>query len=421
MTDTYAAIGTSGLLQYNGRVAEEYLRELQGVRWQRVLREITSQDPTVGAALFAIEMLIRQVVFEVVPASDDPADHDTAEFIEACMSSMHGTWPETLAEILSFLPHGHVELEIVYAKRADGRIGWECWGVRSQETIDRWEFDDGGRAVGFWQIAPPKYQQTYIPLEKCLHLRTTSRKGNPEGRSVLRNAYRPWYFKQNIENVEGIGIERDLAGFPVVRIPAAVINKAGADYTAWKNVATNIRRDEQEGLVIPSDLYQGTSIPQYSVELLSTGGSRAFDTDAIIGRYNAQIAMSLLADFIVLGHEKVGSFALSSSKTELFGVALGAFLETICEGIKKQCFQRLLALNGIPAERCPTLQHGDIETADLGVLGTFVQQITGAGVAMTDPIARWLLEQAGIPVPAESEADDASEPPEPPQTGEQDA
>ena len=31
---------------------------------------------------------------------------------------------------------------------------------------------------------------------QALLFRTKSRKDNPEGRSILRNAYRPWYFKE---------------------------------------------------------------------------------------------------------------------------------------------------------------------------------------------------------------------------------
>ncbi|MGI6498023.1 MAG: hypothetical protein ACOX0U_04265 [Oscillospiraceae bacterium] len=49
--------------------------------------------------------------------------------------------------------------------------------------------------------------------------RTKSRKGSPEGRSILRNAYRSWYFKRRIQEIEGIGIERDLAGFPTLTAP----------------------------------------------------------------------------------------------------------------------------------------------------------------------------------------------------------
>ena len=43
-----------------------------------------------------------------------------------------------------------------------------------------------------------------------------------------------------------------------------------------------------------------------------------FDTNAIINRYNSQIAMTVLADFLTIGHEGGGSFALSSNKYSMF-------------------------------------------------------------------------------------------------------
>ena len=46
-------------------------------------------------------------------------------------------------------------------------------------------------------------------------------------------------------------------------------------------------------------------------------------TGPIIERHSRHIAMTAMADFILLGHEAVGSFALADSKTDLFGVALG--------------------------------------------------------------------------------------------------
>ena len=42
----------------------------------------------------------------------------------------------------------------------------------------------------------------------------SARGDNPEGRSILRNAYFSWYFEKKIAEIEGIGIARDLAGLP---------------------------------------------------------------------------------------------------------------------------------------------------------------------------------------------------------------
>ncbi|GHU46824.1 hypothetical protein FACS1894120_4270 [Clostridia bacterium] len=139
-----------------------------------------------------------------------------------------------------------------------------------------------------------------------------------------------------------------------------------------------MRRDQQEGVLLP---------PGWDFNLLSTGGKRQFDTNAIIERHDNRIAMTVLADFVLLGHEKVGSFALSSDKTELFGIALGAFLDLICEVFSNQAIPRLIDINGDAFKGItgyPQLIHGDIETQDLGKLGTFIKDMVSIGAITPD-------------------------------------
>ena len=238
-------LGSTGLKRFHGRIYEEYLRELQGERWRRTIQEMIN-DPLVASELFAIEMLIRQVPWQVEPFEEENADDaEVSEFVDGCFHDMSISWTDMVAEILTMLPFGWSYFELVYKIRGgdnanpqrrshynDGRIGWRKWGIRSQDTLWRWEFDDDGGIQGLWQYPPPTYELTYIPIDKALLFRTAVRKGNPEGRSVLRSAYRAWYFRRNIENIEGIGIERDLAGLPVAYVPPELLSSAStSDHT----------------------------------------------------------------------------------------------------------------------------------------------------------------------------------------------
>ena len=225
--------GRIGQKRYSGVFFEEFLPELRGSRGAAIYKEMADNDDVIGAILFAIENLIRQAEFTVSPGGKKPEDKEAAEFVEDCMNDMNGqTWTDTISEILSFLTYGWSVHEIVYKRRMgknkdprlnskydDGLIGWRKLAIRSQETLWRWEYDENDELVGLSQIAPPDYLVRTIPLEKCLHFRTSSRKNNPEGRSILRNAYRSWYFKKHLQEVEGIGIERDLAGRHVLQPP----------------------------------------------------------------------------------------------------------------------------------------------------------------------------------------------------------
>jgi hypothetical protein len=413
----FAEIGSSGLVQYSGIIQEEFLRDLTGLRWRRIVKEMSSNDPVVAAMFFAIEMLTRQVTWDVQSAADDNVANEGADFVRGCLDDMSTSWKDTLAEILSFLPWGWSYHEQVYKQRTgesndpskrskfnDGRIGWRKWPLRSQDSLDRWDFDENGGVQAMVQNAPPKYQTVSIPIDKALLFRTSSHKNNPEGRSLLRSCYRPWFFKTRIENFEGIGIERDLAGLPIMRIPAdylaidADANKA-AIAAMCREIVTSVRANEQGGVLIPSDPFPDTSVPMFVFELVSTGSRRQFDTNQIITRKNQEILMTLMADFLMLGQQQVGSFALSSDKTGLFATALGTFLDSICEVINRHAIPRLTRLNAFPPEANPTLTHGDIESVDLGELGQFIANLSGARVSLTPEQLAYIEKQAGLPVP----------------------
>lgn len=404
-------IGRIGVKRYGGRFYEEFLPELQGINGVRVYEEMSENDDVIGAILFAIKMLIRQCDWSVQPSGSEEVDKKSAEFVESCLHDMSMTWTDTISEILSFLTFGWSVHEIVYKRRmgrkkdsrldskySDGLIGWQKLPIRSQESLYQWEYDNEDNLTGFTQIPAPSFKMITIPIEKLLLFRTESRKDNPEGRSILRNAYRSWYFKKRICEIEGIGIERDLAGFPVLIAPEKIDiwNTENPEMLALRaacdNLIKNIRRDSAEGITLPAD---------WKLELVSTGSRRQFDTSAIIERYDTRIAMTALADFIFLGHQSTGSWALSSDKTELFAMAIGAYLDIICEVFNRKAIPQLLNINGSYFDGLtdyPKLIHGDVETQDLDKLGAFVEKMTGTGIITPDEgIEDYLRRQAGLP------------------------
>ena len=379
---------------------EEFLPELRGTKGVQAYTEMAENDATVGAILYAIEMLMRQCKFHVEPQGKSEKDKEAAEFVESCMNDMERTWADTLSEILSFMTYGWSYHEIVYKRRigkttspitnskyTDGLIGWRKLPIRSQDTLYGWEYKDGtDELVGMTQAPPPTFEHITIPIDKALHFRTRSRKDNPEGRSILRTAYRAHYFKKRIEEIEGIGIERDLAGFPVLYAPADVDiwsddPESVAALARAEAIVTGIRRDQREGLVAPGG--EGG----WKLELLSSGSRRQFDTNAIIDRYDKRIATSVLADFVLLGQQSVGSFALADSKTKIFALAIGTYLDIICEVFNNQGIPRLIDINGDHFKGItdyPKMIHGDIEEPDLQQFASFVKEMVAAGIIVPD-------------------------------------
>lgn len=418
----FSRTGISGLTRYGAisRIYEEFLRELQGPQGMKSYREMLDNDPIIGAIMFAANHLCRKVSFKFKPVDSSPQAKYVADFCGgAIFDDMESAWPDTLSEILTMLPFGWSLLEwrlkrrlgmqhgrpsliapdlntyrsdgqgfpdpvTVPSRFSDGLIGFRSWSLRSQETLYMWEFDEDSRATVMEQMAPPDYQIRRIPLSKAFLFRTQVAKNNPEGRSMLRNAWTSYYMKKNLQIFEGIGIERDLAGYPSIQIAQPdpsrglyvpdVFNPKDADMVAMlsalKQMVTSVRRDEQEGLVLPW---------WAEFKLISTGSRRAMTTNDIIARYDQRMAMSVMADFIMLGHEAVGSKALAATKISLFTSALSSFLDTVCAITNRQAVPILLMYNGFPQELAPSMEHGDIENVNLQELGDFIAKCTSAG------------------------------------------
>ena len=231
-------LGSTGLLRHGGLVAEEFLSQLSGTRGVKIYREMADNDPIVGSLLFVIDMMLRRVSWHVEPDSASvEEDAAAAAFTRECMQDMSTSWEDLISEIMSMLTFGWSYHEVVYKKRegdvrdpkrrskyVDGRYGWRKLPIRGQDTLQEWEFDESGGIRSMTQQAPPDYRTVKIPLGRALLFRTRTHKGNPEGRSILRSAYRPWYFKRRIEEIEGMGIERDLAGLPVMWVPPELLD-----------------------------------------------------------------------------------------------------------------------------------------------------------------------------------------------------
>jgi hypothetical protein len=416
-------LGVSGLQYSSGIVTEEFLTDLQGTSAAKIYREMRDNDPVIGAMMFAVEMMIRQAEWEVKPV--EGVTDEQVEFLEGAFDDMSHTWQDALSEILSMLTFGYAPMEVIYKFRRglsddskersqfdDGKIGWRKFALRSQESVEEWVFDDTGGIQGLIQADPNAFKKITIPIDKFILFRTTSFKNNPEGRSVLRNSYRSWFFKKRIEEIEGIGIERDLAGLPIAWVPPEWLADSpnptqAASLENIKNIVRNVRRDEMEGIILPSVMHPSTGERVIDFKLLSTGGRRQFNTTEIIQRYDQRIAMTLMADFIILGHDAVGSFALASTKTDMFSSAVNAILDTIADTINRHAVPKLFELNN-EEPPFPVFTHTGVEANTLDTISEYVKRLSESGISFTDDETQlFLREQAGMPAVVNEPEDQA--------------
>ena len=414
--------GVSGLLRTTGvgYLFEEWNRDLSTHRAKQVYREMRDNDAVIGSMFFAIEMILRRAEWRVEPAPGAKGKQ-YAEFLEQCLEDMSHTFEDFVAECVSMFAFGFALFETVYKRRQgpdgrkaskhdDGLIGWRKFAPRAQESILYWCWDDEGGLQGAVQLAAPEYHTVPIPIEKLLLFRTTSLKNSPEGRSLLRNCYRSWFYKRRIEEVEGIGIERDLCGIPVLHASAEALAQMGGQNAA-QQLVRNIRVDDQMGVVLPL-AYDDKGNSLVTLELLKTAGGKQTDPSATIARYNADMLNTVLAGFVQFGQGPTGSRALHMSATQIFSLAIGAFMDSVAAIINRIAVPRLMALNKMDPKFAPQMKAGEIGVRDLEELADFVQKLSAGGLTFFDrPTANYLRKAARLPEEPEGEEGGPAQPP----------
>jgi hypothetical protein len=366
-------------------------------------------DSTIGAVMYATEQVLRDVDLHVVPANDSPAAKREAEYVQSVLDDMEHTLDDHVAEALSSLSYGFAWFEIVYKRRVgpsetnpkkkskytDGRMGIRKIAIRAPWTISRFEVDkQSGAVLGIYQEG--SYAGTnkhFIPSRKSLYYRTTSINGDPAGRSILRNAYTSYQYLNNLQAIEAIAVERELAGIPVARIPSEYLSAdatpAQAAFVAnLQQILRDVKFNEQGYIITPSDTYPDsngspTNIRLVDVELMSSSGSRNIEIDPIVRRYQHDIARSVLSEFLMLGSQG-GSYALSKSKTDLFLRALESYIQSIVDVLNKQLIESLWELNGLDYSLMPTIKAGDVAPHDLREIAGFLRNLNGADINVSN-------------------------------------
>jgi|SRR3990167_2887701 len=411
--DLFTQRSVSALIRHGGDVAEDYLRELNGYRAVQLYKEM-GNNPIVAATLSAMKMTLRRVKWFAV-SENDKQSTEAKDFLDQCMHDMSLSWSDFIDQGMSMLQYGFAPFESVYKIRrgpglrpgprtprsrySDGRIGWKKFAFIGQDTLaqgNAWIFDEKDGSLRGLNQRPPiggtfiSQSVIPIPIEKMILFRTTTERDNPEGRSVLRAMYSSWYYAKNLEEIEAIATERMGAGFPTFYLGDDVSkgNTSDAEIQEYRRMGRNIRIDEQMSLVIPhKKMGTGNSQNDNGVlfEFTAPPMRSAVDFGAIIQRHEKRMAMVGLAQFIHLGMDQQGSQALATVTTDFFQLAVAAWADSIKDTINRFLVDPLFMLNPeFGVEDHPIVDHSDISTPDLKVVGDYINKTVGAQVITPD-------------------------------------
>ncbi len=407
--DPETAIVTLGIpLRYNRAyslfIDDPLFQELRGPRADRTMQRMLA-DPIIAGTVERTSLFLRAADWDVKPASDAPLDVAWSTFVNDNFQNLTGGWRSTVAHMADAIAWGFSLHEVLFEVTGNA-VMWADFSPREQRTVRSWYVDPGtGRLKSVVQITD-RGLSLPIPAWKLLHFRTHPASGRPEGRSLVRNAFLPWTDKQELRRITKLGLRRDFTGVAVMEVPPKILSKGAtatesAALTQAEALVRDFERDEREGIIMPSSKNLDGTESGWKFALVQSAGRRAIDLEAMFASLNRDILIALLSEYILLGHERVGSMALASVKTNLFGRAVTSWLDMIEELLLHKALPVLQAFNPqFAGAQMPIITHGQIDEVPLDILGTFLQAVAAGGLITPDPqLEETLRKRADLPVP----------------------
>lgn len=391
-------LGDSGTRMLHGIITEEYLPNLQGLQGIKVYDEMRKSDGTVRAAMLVTSLPIRRAQWFVNPAIEkDQEAEDIASFVEhALFDWLDISWEDFVRQALLMLPFGVMPFEKVYTtKDHEGKtyVTLEKLAPRLPKSIYKWELTDG--TFGIQQLRQDG-KLAEIPGSKLVIFVNEKEGDNWWGTSMLRGAYKHWYYKNGFYKIDALAFERQGLGVPVMKMPQGYTE---SDEQKATNALKNLRANEMAYLLLPDG---------YEFEFADMGGTTTRDPQNSINHHNKQILQSVLAQFLELGATRTGggSRALSEDHSDLFLKAMESIANTFLSVINKELIPELVDMNFDNVTVYPVLDYDGISKIDIAALGTAYNAIvTAGGIKPTDGDEQYLRTALGLPARTQDDID----------------
>lgn len=369
---------------------KEILSELDPPEGLEKFYNMRRNDPIVGGLMLRVENVFKHAEWEV--------EGQNAGLVRDTLNNLPYGMSTLISEMTSALTFGFSLNEKIW-KIENGRVNLVDIEPRYQPTIE--DFEDG-EAYQQWDQG-----SAYIPLSKCVHFIPIEHCRNPYGESLLRQVYKPYYFKSSIESAEALGIDRDLGGLPVMTAPEGFdFNKCDPDspnydasYAAtldWaQEVVGDVRRDETEGVVKPYG---------WELNILRGETRTAIPTVDVINRYNTEIAVGLLQSFAVMGGFASTNNANVTELVEDFHFICNSILKLMAIAINRQVIKDICRFNSKTSY--PVLKFKDVQRKDIDKLASFVARLVKIGVITpTVSLEKAMLERIKVDYTADKEGE----------------
>ena len=380
-------IGDSGTPIYSGIISDDYNPLFRGQRAIEIFDEMRKSDGTIASIVQAVMLPILRAKWHIQPGDDSLDAEIHKEFIEKAFFELPTTtWSDTLRQALLSMPLGVNVFEKVFGIRnIDGKdyIIWEKLAPRSPRTIQAWQTETGEPGI---QQRKTSGGVVSIPMDKLLIFTHQKEGDNFEGFSILRPAYKHWHIKNTLYKIDAIAAERQGLGVPFAKLPEGY---SESDRAKAEAILKNMRANDQAFLIVPKG---------YEIGFLDMFARTTRDLSPSISHHNREITKSVLAQFLELGSDSAGSFALSKDQTSLFLQSLETVADSICDIFIRYAIKQLVDFNFQGVKEYPRLCYAGLTRVDVkNIADTYKTLIDAKGINNDAADEQYLRNLLGLP------------------------
>jgi SPP1 gp7 family putative phage head morphogenesis protein len=323
----------------------------------------------------------------------DAQQTEIADFFDALLQHLRGSFSDKLIEILSAMESGYSIVEKIFEP-----FIWNektMWGLRDlklrpfESFNGGFEIDVHGNINKIQQVMGSKMIE--LPLDKIIHFIHQPDKDRVYGESDLRAAYRNWWSKDIIIKFWNIFLERYASGFTWAQITGGLTDPQLADL---QNVMKNI--SAQTSILLPS-----------GVDLKQQNPATTDAFERAIAGHDKGISKSLLVPNLLGLSEQgsVGSYSQSQTQLDAFFWILEQIAVRLAEALNEQLF-RDLALWNFGTEEFPQFKFEEISAEQKAKISTMWADLVSKGaVTKSDTDEAYIRRLVGFPKKAEEETE----------------
>lgn len=379
-------LGSSSVSPFTSWVRREYNQDLVGIKGLQQYDKMRKSDGTVKGTLRAVKTPVLSARWFVEPDDNTKtADKNAADFVWDNLTHMSITWPQFLIESLLMCEFGYYMFEIVWEEKivnGQKRLWVKKLAPRHPMDVWTWHFDENGGPAGVTMLPPTTgmQQPIDIPISKLVVFTFDREAGDIEGISVLRSAYKHWYYMEQLYKIDAIQKERHGIGVPIIKLPPGF---SQSDKTMAENMGRNLRTNERAHIVLP---------PNWDIMFAKLEGQKVDCLESI------KVHKEAIRENILLGFMSVDTTTVEEDQT-MFLKATRFIADIVCETINTYLIPKIIDANfqrvGVPKLKARRIG----EQADWRTLSFAIRNLIGSGALIPDdPLEEMLRDEMDLPL-----------------------